>query len=105
MLVQTLEWLLSCAMGAAARGTGLRVTCRSHAGGMALEIALDPVGDESAARLAEPGPALLCAQRVVARHGGVLVPLQPMAVPPARDATQASPQAGWYLWLRRRPRP
>ncbi|KAI3608630.1 hypothetical protein D8I24_1066 [Cupriavidus necator H850] len=45
----------------------------------------------SAARL-----ALLCAQRVVARHGGVLVPLQPMG--------EAASPAGWYLWLRRRPR-
>lgn len=105
MLVQTLEWLLSCAIGAAGQGTAVRITCRSHAGGMALWIALDPADEDSAARLAEPGPALLCAQRVVARHGGVLVPLQPMTAPPARDATQASPQTGWYLWLRRRPRP
>lgn len=88
MLVQTLEWLLSCAIGAAGQGTALRIRCRRHAGGMALWIALDPVDEDSAARLAEPGPAL-----------------QPMAAPPARDATQASPQTGWYLWLRRRPRP
>lgn len=60
---------------------------------------------KSAARLAEPGPALLCAQRVEARHGGVLVSLQPMAAPPAMDVAQASLQTGWYLWLRRRPRP
>jgi len=45
----------------------------------------------SAARL-----ALLCAQRVVAGHGGVLVPLQSMG--------EAASPAGWYLWLRRRPR-
>ncbi|UIF86342.1 HAMP domain-containing sensor histidine kinase [Cupriavidus sp. UYPR2.512] len=97
MLAQTLEWLLTSAIGAAARGTALRVTCRGHAGGLALWLAFDPADDESAARLAQPGPALLCAQRVVARHGGVLVPLQPMG--------QAAAPAGWYLWLRRRPRP
>lgn len=83
MLVQTLESLLTSAIGAAAPGTALRVTCRGHAGGLALW-------------LAQPGPALLCAQRVVARHGGVLVPLQPMG--------EAASPAGWYLWLRRRPR-
>lgn len=105
MLLETLEWLLTRAIGAAGQGTALRITCRGHAGGMALWIACDPVDEESAARLAEPGPALLCAQRVVARHGGVLVPLQPMAAPPAMDAAQASSQTGWYLWLRRRPRP
>jgi signal transduction histidine kinase len=97
MLGGTLEWLLASAIGAAARGTVLRITCRGHAGGMALRLVFDPADEESAARLVQPGPALLCAQRVVARHGGVLVPLQPMA--------QATSRAGWYLWLRRRPRP
>ncbi|MGX6570953.1 sensor histidine kinase [Cupriavidus necator] len=97
MLAQTLEWLLTSAIDAAARETALRITCRGHAGGLALWLAFDSADDESAARLAQPGPALLCAQRVVARHGGVLVPLQPMG--------EATSQAGWYLWLRRRPRP
>ncbi|WP_354687548.1 sensor histidine kinase [Cupriavidus necator] len=104
MLLETLEWLLSRAIGAAAQGTALRITCRGHAGGMALWIACDPAGAESAARLAEPGPALLCAQRVVARHGGVLVPLQPMGEEKSAEP-EDHPAAGWYLWLRRRPRP
>ncbi|SPK73945.1 conserved exported protein of unknown function [Cupriavidus taiwanensis] len=96
MLAGTLEWLLSSAIGAAAQGTTLRTLCRGHAGGVALSIVFQPA-DEGAAHLARPGPALLYAQRVVARHGGLLVPLQPMQ----GDAVQA----GWYLWLRRRPRP
>jgi signal transduction histidine kinase len=94
MLAGTLEWLLASAIGAAARGTALRIACRSHAGGVALSILFDPADDRAAAQLALPGPALLCAQRVVARHGGLLVPLQP---------AQGAVQAGWYLWLRRRP--
>ncbi|MDK3021660.1 sensor histidine kinase [Cupriavidus taiwanensis] len=96
MLAGTLQWLLASAIGAAARGTALRTTCRGHAGGMALSIVFQPADDASAAQLARPGPALLCAQRVVARHGGLLVPLQPLQ--------GAAAQAGWYLWLRRRPR-
>lgn len=107
MLAETLTWLLARAIGAAARGSTLRITCRSHAGGMALWLVFEPADGDGAARLAEPGPALLCAQRVVARHGGVLVPLQPMggAVAPAMDEAAAAPRPGWYLWLRRRPRP
>ncbi|WP_265922487.1 sensor histidine kinase [Cupriavidus nantongensis] len=97
MLAATLEWLLSSAIGAAAHGTALRTACRGHAGGVALSIVFQPADDAGAAQLARPGPALLCAQRVVARHGGLLVPLQPMQGEAA--------QAGWYLWLRRRPRP
>ncbi|AMR76535.1 sensor histidine kinase [Cupriavidus nantongensis] len=97
MLAATLEWLLSSAIGAAAHGTALRTACRGHAGGAALSIVFQPADDTGAAQLARPGPALLCAQRVVARHGGLLVPLQPMQGEAA--------QAGWYLWLRRRPRP
>ena len=97
MLAGMLEWLLSSAIGAAAHGTVLRTACRGHAGGVALSIVFRPADDASAAQLARPGPALLCAQRVVARHGGLLVPLQPMQ--------DAAAQAGWYLWLRRRPRP
>ncbi|SOY39822.1 hypothetical protein; putative exported protein; putative histine kinase of the two-component system [Cupriavidus taiwanensis] len=97
MLAGTLQWLLSGAIGAAAQGTALRTLCRGHAGGVALSIVFEPADDAGAAQLARPGPALLCAQRVVARHGGLLVPLQPMQ----GDAKQA----GWYLWLRRRPRP
>ncbi|SOZ34205.1 sensor histidine kinase [Cupriavidus neocaledonicus] len=97
MLGATLEWLLGSAIGAAARGTAVRIACRGHAGGVALSIVFQPADDAGAAQLARPGPALLCAQRVVARHGGLLVPLQPMQGEAA--------QAGWYLWLRRRPRP
>ncbi|SPR95982.1 HAMP domain-containing histidine kinase [Cupriavidus taiwanensis] len=97
MLAGTLEWLLASAVGAAAHGTALRTVCRGHAGGVALTIVFQPADDAGAAQLARPGPALLCAQRVVARHGGLLVPLQPMQ--------GAAAQAGWYLWLRRRPRP
>lgn len=97
MLAGTLQWLLSSAIGAAAQGTALRTLCRGHAGGVALSIVFQPDDDAGAAQLARPGPALLCAQRVVARHGGLLVPLQPMQGEAA--------QAGWYLWLRRRPRP
>ncbi|MDQ0142937.1 sensor histidine kinase [Cupriavidus necator] len=97
MLAGTLEWLLTSAIGAAASGTALRTVCRRHAGGVALSIVFQPADDDGAAQLARPGPALLYAQRVVARHGGLLVPLQPM------QGTAA--QAGWYLWLRRRPRP
>ncbi|SOY85187.1 sensor histidine kinase [Cupriavidus taiwanensis] len=97
MLAATLEWLLTSAIGAAAPGTAVRTACRGHAGGVALSIVFRPADDAGAAHLARPGPALLCAQRVVARHGGLLVPLQPMHGPAA--------QAGWYLWLRRRPRP
>ncbi|WP_432258870.1 sensor histidine kinase [Cupriavidus sp. TMH.W2] len=97
MLGGTLEWLLASAIDAAAPGTALRIACRGHAGGLALSIVFDPANDEGGVRLGLPGPALLCAQRVVARHGGMLVPLQPVG--------EATPQAGWYLWLRRRPRP
>ncbi|MEC3767218.1 MULTISPECIES: sensor histidine kinase [Cupriavidus] len=97
MLAATLEWLLSSAIGAAAHGTAVRTACRGHAGGVAVSIVFEPADDAGAAQLARPGPALLCAQRVVARHGGLLVPLQPMQA--------AAAQAGWYLWLRRRPRP
>lgn len=97
MLAATLEWLLSSAIRAAAHGTAVRTACRGHAGGVALSIVLQPADDAGAAQLARPGPALLCAQRVVARHGGLLVPLQPVQ--------GAAAQAGWYLWLRRRPRP
>ncbi|NOV26036.1 HAMP domain-containing histidine kinase [Cupriavidus necator] len=97
LLAGTLEWLLTSAIGAAAPGTALRTACRGHAGGVALTIVFQPADDAGAAQLARPGPALLCAQRVVARHGGLLVPLQPV------QGTAA--QAGWYLWLRRRPRP
>ncbi|RAS05071.1 HAMP domain-containing histidine kinase [Cupriavidus alkaliphilus] len=97
MLASTLEWLLAGAIGAAAHGTALRTACRGHAGGVALSIVFQPADDAGAAQLARPGAALLYAQRVVARHGGLLVPLQPMQ--------GAAAQAGWYLWLRRRPRP
>lgn len=97
MLGGTLEWLLASAIGAAAPGTALRIMCRGHAGGVALSIVFDPADDGGGVRLGLPGPALLCAQRVVARHGGMLVPLQPVG--------ESAPQAGWYLWLRRRPRP
>ncbi|NUT16827.1 MAG: HAMP domain-containing histidine kinase [Cupriavidus sp.] len=97
MLAGTLEGLLSSAIGAAAHGTAVRTACRGHAGGVALSLVFQPADAAVAAQLARPGPALLCAQRVVARHGGLLVPLQPMQGEVA--------QAGWYLWLRRRPRP
>ncbi|SOZ51372.1 hypothetical protein; putative exported protein; putative histine kinase of the two-component system [Cupriavidus taiwanensis] len=100
MLASTLEWLLASAIGAAAHGTALRTACRGHAGGVALSIVFQPADDAGAAQLARPGPALLCAQRVVARHGGLLVPLQPL-----QPIQGAAAQAGWYLWLRRRPRP
>lgn len=97
MLAGTLEWLLASAIGAAAPGTALRTACRGHAGGVALSIVFQPADELGPTQLARPGPALLGAQRVVARHGGLLVPLQPMQ--------GAAAQAGWYLWLRRRPLP
>ncbi|UDM50263.1 sensor histidine kinase [Cupriavidus sp. MP-37] len=100
MLAGTLEWLLGSAIGAAAHDTVLRTACRGHAGGVALTIVFQPADDAGAVQLARPGPALLCAQRVVARHGGLLVPLQPL-----QPNQGVAAQAGWYLWLRRRPRP
>jgi len=101
-LADMLALLLGMAVAACRPETVVSLRCELEDRGVALHLTFAPVSAEHAVRMTEPGPALLFAQRVVARHGGTLVPLRPLALEAVEfgeSGISGIDQAGWGLWL------